>query len=153
MQGEHHWVGLGTALMDDTQAATWNEAEGAGYVSDLFELNLPWLVCMRCDGSAGQIGSSCPGAPPTAEGSQYPHRWLAVMSLELTEDEASSLADPYAPLEPLVLPAVTNVVCGLCGVPVSSVDPECPERAFWLKGGRAPRHRFSEGLLGAGGET
>ena len=32
------------------------------------------------------------------------------MSLELTDDEASALDDPDAPLEPLVKPRVTNVV-------------------------------------------
>ena len=77
--------------MDDAQATAWNQAQGAGYVSELFELNLPWVTCMRCDAGAGEIGSACPGAPPIAEaGSPHPHRWLAVMSLELTEDEASS---------------------------------------------------------------
>jgi hypothetical protein len=138
LPGEHHWVGLGTALMDDAQAATWNEAEGAGYVDDLIALNLPWLTCMRCDASAGQIGSACPGPPPSAAGSPYPHRWLATMSLELSDDEASSLADPEAPLEPLVKPRVTNVVCGLCGAPVAAADPECPERVFWLEEAQHP---------------
>ena len=122
-KAEQHWVGLGTALMDNAQAATWNQAQGAGYVSELFELNLPWVTCMRCDADASEIGSACPGAPPTAEvGSPYPHRWLAVMSLELTEDEASSLADPDAPLEPLVMPMVTNVVCA-----VSAALPSPPQ--------------------------
>ena len=55
------------------------------------------------------------------------------MSLELTEDEASSLEDPDAPLEPLVLAKATNVVCGLCGAPMASAYAECAERAFWLK--------------------
>ena len=66
------------------------------------------------------------------------HRWLAAMSLELTEDEASLLHEPDAPLEPLVMPRATNVVCGLCGAPVTSADAECPERAFWLKEGGHP---------------
>ena len=60
--------------MDDAQAATWNEAEGAGYVDDLLALNLPWLMCMRCDTGASEIGSACAGAPPNAAGSPYPHR-------------------------------------------------------------------------------
>ena len=145
MNGEHHWVGLGTALMDDAQAATWNEAEGAGYVDDLIALSLPWLTCMRCDASAGQMGSACAGAPPNVGGTSYPHRWLATMSLELTDDEATTLADPDAPLEPLVMPRATNVVCGLCGAPVASADPECPERAFWLQEDEHPDSAIQSG--------
>ena len=129
----HHWVGFGTALMDEGQAATWKQAQGAGYVSELFELNLPWLTCMRCDAGASEVGAACAGAPPNVGGTPYPHRWLATMSLELSDDEASTLEDPDAPLEPLVMPRATNVVCGLCGAPVASADPECSERAFWLK--------------------
>ena len=138
MAGAHHWIGLGTALMDDAQALTWNEAEGAGYVSELFELNLPWLTCMRCDAGTSEIDTKCAGAPPNAAGTHYPHRWLATMSLELTDDEASTLDDPDAPLEPLVMPRAVNVVCGLCGAPVASADPECPERAFWLEEAEHP---------------
>jgi hypothetical protein len=60
------------------------------------------------------------------------------MSLELTDDEASTLEDPYAPLEPLVMPRAANVVCGLCGQAATSADAECPERAFWLKEAEHP---------------
>jgi hypothetical protein len=134
---DHHWLAIGTTLMTDAQAATWVEAEGVGYIDELIAVNLAWVTCLRCDASARQIGSECPGAPPSAT-PFYPHRWLATMSLELTDDEASTLDDPDAPLNPLVRPRVTNVVCGLCGTPAASADAVCPERRFWLHEARHP---------------
>jgi hypothetical protein len=100
VHADHLWIGLGTALMDDTRAATWKQAEGAGYVTELFELNLPWLACTRCDAGTSEIGTKCAGAlPNAAAGSPYAHRWIATVSLERTEDEASCLADPDSPLD------------------------------------------------------
>ena len=52
--------------------------------------------------------------------------------IELIDDEAGTLADPDAPLEPLVMPRATNVVRPVW-LSYDGADPACPERAFWLE--------------------
>ena len=65
------------------------------------------------------------------------HRWVSMMTIAMTAEEASTWADPE-PIEDLdVRPRSTNLLCALCGQPYEQADAARPERAFWLSVGDA----------------
>ncbi|MEX0988964.1 MAG: hypothetical protein WD206_01525 [Actinomycetota bacterium] len=126
---DHRWMGLGTAEFTDAQALEWATLDGA--TDAPLELNIAQVVCLICDAPYVDTVDGCPG--PLDRPAR--HRWVSMMTVAMTPEEAAGWADP-APMEGLdVRPRSTNLLCALCGQPYEQAEDACPERAFWISTG------------------
>jgi hypothetical protein len=134
---EHRWFGLGTAQMTEGQATEWSNLDGATLTP--LTMNVSEVACLICDASYLDAGEDCPGPPPDQAAPR--HRWLSLMTMPMTVEEARDWADPEAGANASLLPRSTNLVCVLCGQPYEQAGETCPERRFWLAGGDEPLER------------
>jgi hypothetical protein len=125
---EHRWVGLGTAGFTEEQASEWSTLDGAADAP--LALNVAEVVCLICDAAYLDAIDECPGPMVQPER----HRWVSMMTLAMTVEEARRWSDPESVEAPDVRPRSTNLLCALCGQPYDQSQPTCPERAFWLLG-------------------
>lgn len=127
----HRWVGLGTAEFTAEQASEWATLDG---VTDApLTLNVAQVVCLICDSRFLDTGEACPG--PGSQ--QNRHRWVSLMTLAMTTEDAERWADPEQVVESGIRPRSTNLLCVLCGQPYEQAEAACPERTFWLAGEEA----------------
>jgi hypothetical protein len=126
---EHRWAGLGTAEFTEGQASEWETLDGAADAP--LTLNIAQVVCLICDVPYLDASEACPG--PIDQRAN--HRWVSLMTLAMSEEEARQWADPAAIDGLDARPRSTNLLCVLCGQLYQQAEDACPERAFWLSTG------------------
>lgn len=110
--------------MTEAQAQGWTNAPGQAVETPL-TVNVEDVRCATCGEAIAGAPSECPGFE--GPGAFPPHRWLSLMSMEMSDAEAAAwLTNPEA--EALALPQALTVVCQFCGVSVEDADAACPER-------------------------
>src|ERR1041385_8275754 len=85
---EHRWIGLGTAEFTQEQATRWANVEGS--TDENLPITLSQVVCLRCDVAYLDSADDCPGPGVQPER----HRWISLMTLAMTSDDAARWADP-----------------------------------------------------------
>lgn len=133
----HRWMGLGTAEMSESQAQGWADVDGVAE-ADLAVM-FTQVVCVTCDIPFVDAIDECPG--PDQDRGSLPHRWISLMTVPMTDDEAASWAEPDTDLRLAIRPRSTNLYCALCGQAHDHADGRCPERWFWVKGSGYDRPR------------
>jgi len=103
----------------------WSTLDGA--TDARLALHVAQVVCLTCDGTYFEAADTCPGpAPHPAR-----HRWVSLMTLAMTSDDAWRWGNPDAVEGYDARPRSTNLLCSLCGQLYEQADETCPERAFW----------------------
>ena len=116
---DHHWLALGTTLMDDAQVLGGRLPRATATSRSRWTSTSAGCCACGVISRPEAKGSTCTGAPPSATAEhRFPRRWVALMALELTEAEEWN--DPEAPLGTIPKTSLANAVCGLCGQPAGS---------------------------------
>jgi hypothetical protein len=122
---QHRWLALGSADMSPKQAVGWHGAQGI----EQMPLSVAYsaVICVVCDQPAEEAEATCPGPAPSR--GETEHRWIALMALQLTGEEAAAWVTSEE--LPDQLPQATNVVCLYCGQAFEAADELCSERSLW----------------------
>ena len=125
---EHRWIGLGTAEFTQEQATRWANVEGSA--DENLAITMSQVVCLRCDVAYLDSADDCHGAGAKPDS----HRWISLMTLAMTSDDAARWADPTENMTTDLRPHSTNLLCSLCGQAYDQASSACPERVFWSIG-------------------